>query len=99
MPEPTFYQLLRQRIAEHAEKDYARATKFLEPQPVVPETKSSKHSRYSRWYYKFKEMYGMSYGVYRNRVKKGLLPHVDRRRKHPQEPAPVQEPAPCVTPA
>lgn len=62
-----FYQLLRQRIAEHAEKDLARfGVKLTVPEPKTP-------SRQRKWLNKFKAIHGMSYSTWLYKKKHGLL--------------------------
>lgn len=62
-----FYQLLRQRIAEHAEKDLARfGVNLTAPEPKTP-------SRQRKWLNKFKAIHGMSYSTWLYKKKHGLL--------------------------
>ena len=53
-----FYQLLRQRIAEHAERDLSRYHIDLK----VPEPKTPPRQR--KWLDKFKAIHGMSYSTW-----------------------------------
>lgn len=61
-----FYQLLRQRIAEHAEKDLARFGINLNPEPKTP-------TRQKKWLDKFKAIHGMSYSTWLYKKKHGLI--------------------------
>ena len=62
-----FYQLLRQRIAEHAERDLARYHIDLK----VPEPKTPPRQR--KWLDKFKAIHGMSYSTWLYKKKHGLI--------------------------
>lgn len=62
-----FYQLLRQRIAEHAERDLARYHIDLK----VPEPKTPPRQR--KWLDKFKRIHGMSYSTWLYKKKHGLI--------------------------
>ena len=73
-----FYQLLRQRIAEHAERDLARYHIDLK----VPEPKTPPRQR--KWLDKFKRIHGMSYSTWLYKKKHGLI-----RRKHHDPRIPV----------
>lgn len=72
MPEIPFYQLLKQRMAEHAEADYARVTASVTKKPEI----SSKETASLRWLRSFEKRHGISYGVYRGMVKRGEIPRL-----------------------
>lgn len=66
------YQLLKQRIAEHAEADFARATASVTKKPDTPH----KETASLRWLRSFEKRHGLSYGVYRGMVKRGEIPRL-----------------------
>lgn len=78
--ETPLYELLRQRMKEHAEADYARVLKMA---PALPPTQKPirgprMESRSSRWYFGFERRYGMTYGQYRRAVRLGQMARIKR---------------------
>lgn len=78
-----FYKLLRQRIAEHAERDLARYGLCLNRTPEKPITRQRK------WLDKFKAIHGMSYSTWLYKKKHN---HVEETSDKPVE-TPVGCPA------
>lgn len=66
------YQLLKQRIAEHAEADFARATASVSRKQVTLHKESQSH----KWMESFRKRHGIPYGIYRGMVKRGEIPRL-----------------------
>jgi len=71
MSEIPFYTLLRQRIAEHAEKDLARYCVSPAKETVKPVTRQRK------WLDKFKRIHGMSYSTWLYKKKHASIEQVE----------------------
>lgn len=69
-----FYALLKQRMAEHAEKDFARM--------VIPKSTRKKPltntQRHNRWLKNFQIKHGIPYYVYIKKVKSGEIPPLEK---------------------
>lgn len=88
-----FYQLLRQRIAEHAEKDLERfGVNLTAPEPKTP-------SRQRKWLNKFKAIHGMSYSTWLYRQKHSHPAETSDKPVEPQAESPIEQTtAPMETP-
>ena len=95
--EPSFTELLKQRIQMHAEADYARATSAVVTSTAT-QLKKNKPSACHKWLESFKQRHGMTYGIYRGLVKRGMLPRIGKVPCAAQEPAEKAEPPQEVAP-
>ena len=92
MPENIpFYKLLRQRIAEHAEADYARITASTHKK-----TKTAKATQCRKWLDKFKQQHGMSYSTWHYKKTHGLLNETTQPVETDPSPAQPEDVAPTI---